>query len=408
MVGEGGPDDEMFRLLRAWIPDPDKSDKDLWKLIKGAHKLNPQPATKSLGRLTYTRPGATATATIAEPIQQFRWTGNRLPLPQKLADWTAAEFLQSIYNSEDWISLNPPVWEDNRLKPRSKDTATVLCEAADVIIEDDLKADYGGLFRINPVRVSVIDLSQAKWDNGKAPPPDATIRIDQLNGDIVGDTDADIIDYRYGLVELEIPKKDRPAMSLEQKRAKLEQYYAAVMASGLPIEAIYTSGETSLHVLVRIWAGTNRALYDERIGRIYEYCKGMEGFDPSNCNPSRYSRLPGCWRGDQNCKQTLIALYVNRITFEEWEEAQTPVGRVVSGILGSICSISEFKTMQVPPKQQIVGDWFNEGDIGYIFAPRGVGKTWYAFDMAESIAARKEFGPWKISTNCPAFARDKR
>jgi len=56
-------------------------------------------------------------------------------------------------------------------------------------------------------------------------------------------------------------------------------------------------------------------------------------------NPSRYSRPPGCWRGQQ--KQTLIALYGDQITYEDWEENQTPVGQAVTGILGSICSINQ-------------------------------------------------------------------
>ena len=37
----------------------------------------------------------------------------------------------------------------------------------------------------------------------------------------------------------------------------------------------------------------------------------------------------------------LFALYGNQITYEDWEENQTPVGQAVTGILGSICSINQ-------------------------------------------------------------------
>src|SRR5258706_5871972 len=45
MVGEGIPDDVTFSELRRWIPDSDKTDAELWALIKGAYALNPKPAT---------------------------------------------------------------------------------------------------------------------------------------------------------------------------------------------------------------------------------------------------------------------------------------------------------------------------------------------------------------------------
>jgi len=37
-----------------------------------------------------------------------------------------------------------------------------------------------------------------------------------------------------------------------------------------------------------------------------------------------------------------------------------------------------------------------EGDLGFIFATRGVGKTWLALDLALGIAAGRDVGPWKV------------
>jgi putative DNA primase/helicase len=41
-----------------------------------------------------------------------------------------------------------------------------------------------------------------------------------------------------------------------------------------------------------------------------------------------------------------------------------------------------------------MGDWFCESDLGFIFAPRGVGKTWFSIELAGAIAAGRIMGPW--------------
>ena len=38
--------------------------------------------------------------------------------------------------------------------------------------------------------------------------------------------------------------------------------------------------------------------------------------------------------------------------------------------------------------------WFFEGDLGFIFAPRGLGKTWIAMAISSAIANGGQCGPW--------------
>ena len=57
---------------------------------------------------------------------------------------------------------------------------------------------------------------------------------------------------------------------------------------------------------------------------------------------------------------------------------------------------TELKNIGIPPRRKIVGDWFCESDLGFVFAPRGLGKTWWALGLAVSIVAKDTFGPWKI------------
>src|SRR5258707_11870439 len=67
MKGEGIPDDVAFAELRRWIPDADKSDKELWDLIRGAEKRNPQPATTGGNTGRYQRYGQQAEKVKPKP-----------------------------------------------------------------------------------------------------------------------------------------------------------------------------------------------------------------------------------------------------------------------------------------------------------------------------------------------------
>jgi AAA domain len=62
----------------------------------------------------------------------------------------------------------------------------------------------------------------------------------------------------------------------------------------------------------------------------------------------------------------------------------------------SACTSATLQTLRLEPRLPIVGDWFLEGDLGFIFAPRGLGKTWISLLLAQGIATGKEVGPWAV------------
>jgi hypothetical protein len=62
---------------------------------------------------------------------------------------------------------------------------------------------------------------------------------------------------------------------------------------------------------------------------------------------------------------------------------------------GSLFTAGHMKTLDVTPKPPLIGDWLCEGDIGFIFAARGVGKTWLGLDLAKSISTGGDLGPYK-------------
>src|SRR5205807_6645617 len=52
----------------------------------------------------------------------------------------------------------------------------------------------------------------------------------------------------------------------------------------------------------------------------------------------------------------------------------------------SVVTSSALRDLQLTPRKKLLGDWFCEGDLGFLFAPRGVGKTWLALAIAQALS----------------------
>ncbi len=61
---------------------------------------------------------------------------------------------------------------------------------------------------------------------------------------------------------------------------------------------------------------------------------------------------------------------------------------------GAICGAA-FRKLKIKPRKKLLGDWFREGDTGFIFSRRGVGKTWIAWAIARALATGERLGPWE-------------
>ncbi len=71
---------------------------------------------------------------------------------------------------------------------------------------------------------------------------------------------------------------------------------------------------------------------------------------------------------------------------EKWATAD-----MESGVSSASLSDIEIKERIV-----LVDDWCRVGDLGFIFAARGLGKTWLAMHLAHGLATQTPVGPWKI------------
>jgi hypothetical protein len=59
-----------------------------------------------------------------------------------------------------------------------------------------------------------------------------------------------------------------------------------------------------------------------------------------------------------------------------------------------------------PPKAVIIEDWCREGNIGFIFAFRGTGKTWFVLHLCTSLTSGTQFGPWQVNGCWPVLYVD--
>jgi replicative DNA helicase len=66
------------------------------------------------------------------------------------------------------------------------------------------------------------------------------------------------------------------------------------------------------------------------------------------------------------------------------------------GLAIAACTSASLRGLEPDPRDPIVDGWFLQGDLGFIFAARGVGKSWFGINLARSIAQPTHFGPWKV------------
>ena len=67
---------------------------------------------------------------------------------------------------------------------------------------------------------------------------------------------------------------------------------------------------------------------------------------------------------------------------------------------------TELRSLVIPPRAKLLADWFCEGDLGFLFAARGVGKTWLSLIIALAVAEGGKAGPWPAASRHPVLYVD--
>ncbi|MDF1659431.1 MAG: AAA family ATPase [Verrucomicrobiales bacterium] len=56
----------------------------------------------------------------------------------------------------------------------------------------------------------------------------------------------------------------------------------------------------------------------------------------------------------------------------------------------------DFLKMDLPDRPRLMGDWFRKGDLGFVFAPRGIGKTWFCYLMISALTQGRKLDEWEV------------
>lgn len=76
------------------------------------------------------------------------------------------------------------------------------------------------------------------------------------------------------------------------------------------------------------------------------------------------------------------------------EPAPDAAAEWVTALGRAVLTPTEIGKLNLPKRAPVLGAWFLEGDLGFIYGPRGLGKTWLAMLMGRAISDGKSIGPW--------------
>jgi len=197
----------------------------------------------------------------------------------------------------------------------------------------------------------------------------AWIRINPFTKDDFSGTDSSVASYRHVLVEFDKKSKDEQLSIFHQ--------------SNLPISLLVDSGGKSVHAWVRVDAA-DKTQWEERRNTIYEYLADHEP-DPQNKNPSRWSRLGGVKRGEN--EQRILAFNVGADdwgAFIAWREGQDTPDEIRTDTLEA------YDTQNDPNHVIGHGRYLCRGGSLLVTGQSGIGKSSFVMQMATSWAVGRE------------------
>jgi RecA-family ATPase len=345
MNGEGWTHEQQYDALRTWIPDRDKPDSELWRIIKGASRKNPKPASTS-GTLRYH--GALPAQELPK-VKPFEHSGEKRTIPSTLAGTSFSKFLSTLHAPDDHICITWPIDGD----PRQDKVYTVEeWQRIEAEHPECFSHADGIWYVVNPLKDCEFK------EDGKFSPRN------KLN----------VAKFKYALLELDADKvlsaedMKKPELVLAEK----ERQYAYFVESNLPIAALYDSGGKSIHAVLRIDA-KDQAEFDARVARIYEYAAKAPGLDSGRKSSAQLSRLPGAFRGE--LKQALICWDTGSANYEEWEDSITP--RIFD-----IEDPMDWTNDDIALPPVLIDGWLHKGHVGMLTGSMKTNKSWSLMELA--------------------------
>lgn len=200
----------------------------------------------------------------------------------------------------------------------------------------------------------------------------AWIHFNPLDGK--GRKNANVIDYRYALIEC-----DDESISRQN---------ALIRELELPVAALVHSGNKSIHAIVKVNAA-NIDEYKKRVDFLYTVCQknGLK-IDQQNRNPSRLSRMPGIMRDGK--KQWLIDTNIGKADWNEWKEWIDAINDDLPDF-ESLDDIWDNLPELAPP---LIDGVLRQGHKMLIAGPSKAGKSFALIELCIAIAEGSKWLKW--------------
>lgn len=72
----------------------------------------------------------------------------------------------------------------------------------------------------------------------------------------------------------------------------------------------------------------------------------------------------------------------------------------------AIYTSAALEDIEIPPRANLLGDWLREGDLGFIYGERGIGKTWLVCAIAACVSAGRNLDSWENHGSFPVLYID--
>ena len=290
-----------------------------------------------------------------QPIIQWDWQPVPMPVVTLTPQEQARCFFEAVFKPGDIIAIDhkPTVdWATQKANPTIPKTRFRY---------DDAMAKWDEYV---PELFAYDDLA-----NG------AFVIINPVNDSMGAKTSDDVTDYRYVLIECD--------------HLSLELQIAFYKAMNLPLVAVVYSGGKSIHGIMKIEAGRNWKLYEERVKFAFDIIERALVKNDTNCkNANRWTRLPGFRRKDATSKgnpvklQTLLGTHWGAESFVEWEKEIIEKENKISSV------VDFTRLIELPElKPEIVEGIMRQGQKMLVSAPSKKGKSLLQIQMALALSA---------------------
>ena len=315
-------------------PRPSRADADeviAWDGEIGRHK----PATQGVGDPDYVE---VVPPPSGDPVADLRGWLAALYAPGDKVNYVTSAFLD----------------EDGKWKPKGMGVNRTRA---------DIEADLAKYEKKGHKGEALLRFVLGDWEADSG----VWARINPMDG--AGSTNSNVVRMDHVLVEGD-----------EQE---IGRQLAVIRSLRLPCAAVVHSGGKSVHAVVKIGAGTDKALYAERVAILFKALADA-GLTPDvKCkNSSRLSRLPGPSRAGK--PQYLVSAACGAESWDAWLSEQEE-----SEFQSQACGPRELA--QTPEPDNLVGNRFlcRQGSW-LLVAQSGVGKSVFAIQAAVSFSVGRE------------------